>query len=270
MATYRKIPKARIIYETAFNTYNGNSSPCQCEHCEGCQCDDCTAKTKGPYKLHLLPSRYADYVLIQWTCPGAGAYTAGFRTNDRIVAVNDVFGKSNTLLNEIERPYADTKHPLPNTPKLKFLVMDEECYNYYRNLDKCNFCHDEMIGVSMGCRCSCRCSFQNKHSKGEIHTRTIYGIRDKTLQDLCCDHFKLVHSFEKISKVFEQVNIPLTIQERIKDLYDFHYEKIQAVKEAQQTPRFLEPTIVFNINTQRKKGSKRKNRRRGLNISLFA
>ena len=225
MATYNKIPKARIIYVKAFTSKLSNQNICECEHREGCKCDECTGKPTSECQLHMLKYSYSDYLVIQWACRGSSAYIAGFRTNDLIVAVNDVFGKCDKLLGEMDRPYIDTKRPMPNTLKLKLLVMNRECYDYYCY----NYGNNGRAVTSM----------EDKYFQGRIYNKTICRRRDKTLEDLCCDHFKMNYTFADINNVFEQLNIPLPLQDKIKDAYDFYYQEGCQVKDGQETTDLL-------------------------------
>ena len=232
MATYNKIPKARIIYVKAFASKSSDQNPCECKHREGCKCDDCTGKTKST-GLHMQPYSYTDYVEIQWACPGSSSYNAGFRTNDRIVAVNDVFGMCDKLMEEMDRPYVDTKRPMPNTSKLKFLVMNTECYDYHRYDAVCGKC--DFWDSCDDCDNLERLPMETKYFQGRLYNKTICRPREKTLQELCCDYFKVAYTFETISEVFEQLHIPLPIQDRIKDSYDFYYEERYRVKDGEET-----------------------------------
>ena len=233
MAKYNKIPKARIIYIKELKWKSSKEDPCECKHREGCKCDDCTGKRKSEIAMHMQPYSSTDYLGILWACPGSSSYNAGFRTNDRIVAVNDVFGKCDRLMEELDRPYVDTKRPIPNTSKLKFLVMDRVCYDYYRYKASCNKC--DGWEHCDDCDVYGNKYMETKYFQGRIHNKTICMPRDKTLQDLCCDYFKLAYTFENINNVFEQLHIPLPIQDRIKDAYDFYYTtEDQGVNDTQE------------------------------------
>ena len=107
MAMENKIPKARIIYTKACKRSNK-------DHSVDCKCDLCSGNPRNSwFDLKVCDGTcggicLSKYSLISYVYPGSYGEISGFRKGDRIVAVNDVFGNDEKLLEEILRPHVDT------------------------------------------------------------------------------------------------------------------------------------------------------------------
>ena len=227
ISTGPKIPRARLVCTRSFELGDldgSGSDGCRCQHRDGCSCGGCTNKeSESLFHLHVWAFHLSG-LYINWVSPFSYGKRSGFRPGDRIVAVNNVFGTGNELIEEMRSSHADTEPVKHDT--WKFLVMDDKCYKYHINNRKHNYKQNIL---------------ENRNTNPYVKRQ--YRAHEKSLQVLCCDYLKANYSVEQIYKIFGHLNIPTIIQDAIMDAYNFYYPNRALAKRLAHTPNHTSEDI---------------------------